>query len=183
MDTVVSWRDLAKLGANSRQTLALGIFPWSNFSRATKLALKSAESRFNANGISLAEFELGEPHEVLRVCPPFLRHFLFAVTEPACLLIRDSALVAVRFGRATAEEVLAFVLSNPTLPQIPNLSAHPHPELIGPSLTQALTDEDASVRKVADELLRELNWPGEAAPAKAARDNEPAHWWEFWKQG
>src|SRR5262245_6900911 len=100
-----SWRDLAKLAANYREILALGIFPSSNSSRAAQLALKESESAFNAKGVGLADFELGEPHEVLRVCPPFLRHFLFAVTEPACLLLRDGALVAVRFGPATAEEV------------------------------------------------------------------------------
>jgi hypothetical protein len=155
--------------ARSRKTrgepspdIGAGHIPLEQLQPRARRTLKESEGAFNAKGIGLSDFELGEPQEVLRVCPSFLRHFLFAATEPACLLLSDGALVAVRFGRATAEEILTWVLSKPTLPQTPELCKHPYPQLIGPSLTQALTDEETWVRAVAEELLPELHWSGVA---------------------
>ena len=167
---ITAWNQLATYSGGFWRVLALGIFDWSNYSQITLSRLHDAAPRFADKLIGLATFQLGEPHDVARICPGFLRHFLNAVDEPASLLVERGTLIGIRVGRTTAEDCLAWAMSpQPFLPEV-TLAGHPHPELIGPSLEHAMNDHDPEVRTVASEVLRELNWSLGPYSARSKQD-------------
>jgi hypothetical protein len=46
------------------------------------------------------------------------------------------------------------VLSDPKLTSTPDLSVHPHPELVAPDLEKALAHEEESVLELAENFCR-----------------------------
>lgn len=110
VESPVSWEELQSLSLRHKKLLVLGVFGWSNYSHEAMWFLVRHWAWFEANGVGLAAFCLGDESVIESICPNFVPIHRTMTTEPAMLVVERGSLKQIRIGRVQPEFIMPWVL-------------------------------------------------------------------------
>lgn len=109
IESPASWDDVRRISVRYKKVLILGLFGWSNYSHHTLGDVSKHARRFEANGIGLAAFCLGDESTIEAICPQFLPHWRTMRTEPGMFEVEGKSLRKFRSGPLAACHVLSWL--------------------------------------------------------------------------